>query len=97
MPITPKFLIYNIKLPIHSTMLKLPSIPFIRQYSPIFRQSEKILNVTEPACDQLNILKQKFPEKKLRIAIEAGGCQGFQYKFSLEMQDNENETDPNDM
>ena len=57
---------------------------YIRQYSPIFRHSEKILNTTDSALQQLTNLNQKYPEKKLRIAIEAGGCHGFQYKFSLE-------------
>lgn len=73
MTITPRFLINN-----YSSLLLQ-----IRRYSPIFKHAEKILNVTEGALDQLKVLKQKFPEKKLRIAIEAGGCQGFQYKFSF--------------
>lgn len=51
--------------------------------------NKKILNVTESASNQLNLLKQKFPEKKLRVAVEAGGCHGFQYKFSLETKTEE--------
>ena len=49
----------------------------------------KSLNVTDSASNQLNLLKQKFPEKKLRVAVEAGGCHGFQYKFSLETKTEE--------
>lgn len=58
-----------------------------RNYSPHFRDPKdfnRILNVTDAACDQLRTLRQKFPEKKLRLAVEAGGCHGFQYKFSLD-------------
>lgn len=82
MTITPRFLINNYK----NSLLQ------IRRYSPVFKCAEKILNLTDPAFDQLKVLKQKFPEKKLRIAIEAGGCQGFQYKYSFDL-----ESDPDDM
>ena len=51
----------------------------------------KSLNVTDSASNQLNLLKQKFPEKKLRVAVEAGGCHGFQYKFSLETKTEESD------
>ena len=57
-----------------------------RYYSPFFRDSIKIksINVTGSACDQLRALRDKFPEKMLRVAVEAGGCHGFQYKFMLD-------------
>lgn len=65
-----------------------------RFYSPLFKdlQGEKSLNVTDSALNQLKVLKQKFPEKRLRLAVEAGGCHGFQYKFSLET-DESNDSD----
>ncbi len=62
-----------------------------RNYSPHFRDPtnfNRILNVTDAACDQLRLLKGKFPEKKFRLAVEAGGCHGFQYKFSLDTSEN---------
>lgn len=66
-----------------------------RHYSPIFHSStkEKSLNVTDSALNRLRVLKQKFPEKMLRIAVEAGGCHGFQYKFSLDGTTEYTETD----
>jgi hypothetical protein len=40
---------------------------------------------TDAAISKLQQLKQKFPEKTLRIAVEPGGCHGFQYKFILDL------------
>lgn len=60
---------------------------FQRFYSPPFLKNstrEKSLNITDSALNQLKVLKQKFPEKSLRVAVEAGGCHGFQCKFSLD-------------
>lgn len=60
-----------------------------RFYSPpIFKDqtNKKSLNVTDSASKQLTLLKQKFPEKRMRVAVEAGGCHGFQYKFSFETE-----------
>lgn len=72
-----------------------------RNYSALFRDpndSNKILTLTDAACEQLRILLQKFPEKNLRVAVEAGGCHGFQYKFSLETSDLlYSDPDPDDM
>ena len=62
----------------------------LRHYSPppFFRETDppnqKLLHVTDEACSQLDLLRQKFPEMILRVAVEAGGCHGFQYKFSLQ-------------
>lgn len=61
---------------------------FLKNYS-----REKSLNVTDSALNQLKILKQKFPEKSLRVAVEAGGCHGFQCKFSLNPKTELNESD----
>lgn len=68
-----------------------------RNYSPQFRDPRnfsRFLNVTDAACSQLKALRQKFPGKVLRVAVEAGGCHGFQYKFSLEtgVLNDENDT-----
>lgn len=69
-----------------STTIPVFTRTIYRHYSPIFHSSskEKSLNVTDSAFNRLRVLKQKFPEKILRIAVEAGGCHGFQYKFSLD-------------
>lgn len=61
----------------------------IRFYSaPVFKSStDRSLNLTESAVAQLQVLRQKFPEKRLRVAVEAGGCHGFQYKFQLDLEE----------
>ena len=60
---------------------------------PQFKDQKNIksLNVTDSASNQLTLLKQKFPKKTLRIAVETGGCHGFQYKFSLETKTEESD------
>lgn len=60
-----------------------------RFYSPILFENAKnspqrSLTITDSAAEQLQVLKQKFPEKVLRVSVEPGGCHGFQYKFELE-------------
>ena len=52
----------------------------------------RALEATDSAVSKLSELKQKFPDKTLRIAVEPGGCHGFQYKFTLDHQ-----IDPEDM
>lgn len=66
-----------------------PTTLILRRYSPTFRQSDKLFTVTDSALDKLKVLQKKYPEKRLRVAIDAGGCHGFQYKFSLETRINE--------
>ena len=55
----------------------------IRPYSPFIKSPTSALELTKSASERLKALRQKFPNKALRIAVEAGGCHGFQYKFSL--------------
>lgn len=64
-----------------------------RFYSPpIFKSTDhafkdRNMNITESALSRLVELKQKFPESRLRLAVEAGGCHGFQYKFQLDIEE----------
>jgi hypothetical protein len=77
----------------HNFLSLYPQFKSVKRFysPPIFKDqtNSKSLNVTDSASSQLNLLKQKFPEKRLRVAVEAGGCHGFQYKFSLETKTEE--------
>lgn len=44
----------------------------------------RIIESTQSAVERLKELQQKHPKQALRIAIEPGGCHGFQYKFILD-------------
>lgn len=54
-----------------------------RSFSPLLKSPISTLELTDAALKRLAALRHKFPNKTLRIAVEAGGCHGFQYKFSL--------------
>ncbi|KAL4249169.1 FeS cluster biogenesis domain-containing protein [Abortiporus biennis] len=49
---------------------------------------EAKLEMTERAAEQLRTIseRQKNPEAALRIAVESGGCHGYQYKMELAKQ-----------
>lgn len=42
------------------------------------------LIITKAASRRLNALMKSEPDLKLRIAVEGGGCSGFQYTYTLE-------------
>ncbi len=46
--------------------------------------SLRAFEATDSAVERLQELRQKFPKQTLRIAVEPGGCHGFQYKFILD-------------
>ncbi|CAH9145045.1 unnamed protein product [Cuscuta epithymum] len=54
-----------------------------------FKTQEKAVFMTENCVRRLKELQASEPkEKMLRLSIEAGGCSGFQYEFSLDDKTN---------
>lgn len=47
---------------------------------------ENIITITEPASEKILdiIIAEKNPNLKLRIFVQGGGCSGFQYGFTLD-------------
>lgn len=48
--------------------------------------SESLVKLSESAADRINVIvdKMKSDKKMLRVAVNGGGCSGFQYSFDLE-------------
>lgn len=68
--------------------------PWLRNGSSLASSDSKALELTDAALLQLRTLRQRHPDRTLRVAVEPGGCHGFQYKFTLNtMQQRE----PDDM
>lgn len=42
------------------------------------------INLTDDCVKRLKELSVKYPHKYLRVAVEGGGCSGFQYIFNLD-------------
>lgn len=76
------------------SILNLNRVKLIKRFysPPTFKSTDQkfkdfTLNLTESALTRLTRLKKNFPDAKLRVAVEAGGCHGFQYKFNLELNE----------
>ncbi len=54
---------------------------------------EAPFGLTESAARRVAfLLKQEKPGAKLRIAVQGGGCSGFQYNFDFDNKQNEDDT-----
>lgn len=50
------------------------------------------LKITESCLNKITQFQEKFPDKLIRIVIDGGGCQGFQYKFEEDLCSNIGQT-----
>ena len=54
---------------------------------PVVRPEKPPLAVTESAAKRLAvILSREKPGAMMRVAVEGGGCSGFQYRYSIETE-----------
>ena len=54
---------------------------------PVVRPEKPPLAVTESAAKRLAvILSREMPGAMMRVAVEGGGCSGFQYRYSIETE-----------
>ncbi|CDO72641.1 hypothetical protein BN946_scf184985.g60 [Trametes cinnabarina] len=76
----------------HSELLSYPSPESLRQADEdadepdvdFVPPEEAILDMTDRAAEQLRAVAQREgPDAALRIAVESGGCHGYQYKLEL--------------
>ena len=51
----------------------------------ILPPSQAVLNITTPAAQQLQLISNKNKDKDtaLRIAVQSGGCHGYQYSLTV--------------
>jgi iron-sulfur cluster insertion protein len=55
---------------------------------------ENTITITEPACEKILdiIVAENNPNLKLRIFVQGGGCSGFQYGFTLDEEQAEDDS-----
>jgi iron-sulfur cluster assembly accessory protein len=79
-------------LPVHFPLL---SRSFSTAPSPATSSSTPSLNLTDSARHRISQLRSKYgSHARLRLSVDAGGCSGFSYQFSVDgtqtQQNNEN-------
>lgn len=75
-----------------SIQIRLSSTAAVDNTKPIVDKSvETKLNLSETCIKKLEEISKRENNKFLRIIVDGGGCSGFQYKFELD--DNVNEDD----
>ena len=47
---------------------------------------EKILNFTDQALNQINLITKGDKKKFFRITVQGGGCSGFKYNFGFDTE-----------
>lgn len=70
-------------------------LPALRNYSDVVvKPLENVkaeLKITDRCVERLKNITADSPDDFLRVAVEGGGCSGFQYKFELDNKLNEND------
>ncbi|KNC80958.1 hypothetical protein SARC_06690 [Sphaeroforma arctica JP610] len=56
----------------------------IRLYSNAVESAEEEIIISESAAKRLNLLQEDDKDLILRVEVDGGGCQGFQYNLKLE-------------
>lgn len=71
------------------------ALPALRNYTTMMvKPLENIkaeLKISERCVERLKKITTDSPGEFLRVAVEGGGCSGFQYKFELDNKLNEND------
>lgn len=70
-------------------------LPTLRNYSKMVVQPlenvKSELKITDKCVERLRKITANSSNEFLRVAVEGGGCSGFQYKFELDNKINEND------
>lgn len=53
----------------------------------------EIINITEPAKSQIELIlaEENNPDLKIRMFVQGGGCSGFQYGFTMDELQNDDD------